>query len=234
MNRKSSIIAAALAGLFVTAFLAGAGTKPHKRVQFFPKKNEPADPSLRKTVEEMREAIRRKNLQALLRHVDPNIRYTFGDDRHDIKTFLREWKLESDPGKSPFWEKLRAVLDYGGRTHEKDSVIFPYYFYLIPDEFAESSCGIIAGENVNIRQAPSSKSKVIDRLTYDLVRAAPAGGDQVAEKIDGETHPWVEIITPRGEKGYVFGKFFRHQLDYRAILRKKDGAWKMIAFIAGD
>ena len=45
---------------------------------------------------------------------------------------------------------------------------------------------------------------------------------------------WYKIETLGGKKGFVSAEFVRSPIDYRACFEKKNGKWKMTAFVAGD
>ena len=122
----------------------------------------------------------------------------------------------------------------GAFGNDKTSFTAPIFFANgdVPANTETYECSTIIGRNVNVRSKPSSKSKVITRLDYCVVRNSESKTG--SETINGETYPWIAISTLDGVNGYVFGKYVRSIEDYRACFKKKNGVWKMVFFIAGD
>ena len=46
--------------------------------------------------------------------------------------------------------------------------------------------------------------------------------------------PWLRARLPDGRRGYVRRDLFRSFGDFRAIFERRDGRWRMTAFVAGD
>ena len=113
---------------------------------------------------------------------------------------------------------------------EKTSFTAPIFFAIgnVPANTERCECSTIIGRNVNVRSKPSSKSKVITRLDYCVVRNSKSKIG--SETIKGETYPWVAISTLDGVKGYVFGKYVRSTENYEAHFEKENGVWKMVSF----
>jgi hypothetical protein len=187
-------------------------------------------------------AVEKKNVDFILKHLDEKIHNNFGNGG-GVKEFIDSWNLKKDPLKSDLWPTLMQVLKLGGGWSELDGVktfVAPYTFAFHPDMTDEmsndiSDFSVIIGENVKARSAPRSDAQVVEVLSYELVRQIYSEhGKEVYEKISGERYPWVKVIIYDGREAYVFGKYCRSLLDYRAAFQKKNGDWKMIFFIAGD
>ena len=204
---------------------------------FIPMDEADQNPDFKKFRDDLINAIKKKDLKFLLEHTDDKINYSFGgcDEDTIIKGFIKFWKLDENPEKSEIWYELGEVLRLGGAFNDdKTSFTAPISFaargYGELDAYEGS---VIIGENVNVRSEPSSKSKVIARLSYCVVRS-DGQNETGSETINGETYPWVAISTLDGVKGYVFGKYVRSPIDYRACFVKKNGVWKMVFFVNGD
>jgi hypothetical protein len=219
--------------------MQGAGddnetAKPYERLQYLPAKYVKEEPGLKKCVAEIIAAAKTKNTALLLSHIDQKIQYSFGADISDKDHFVEYWELEKNPKESKLWDALYRTLRIGGTMTNPNEAVYPFFFVLdLPAEFEPYDSGVITGFNVNIRKKPSLQSEVITKLSYDVVKNLPAESP-VKEKIGNETHPWIKILTYQAKEGYVYGKFFRHIVDYRAYFTKKKGLWKMTVFIAGD
>ena len=143
------------------------------------------------------------------------------------------WELNSNPQSSGIWKELRRCLELGGGFGQSSGFFAPYLFVSegLGDPYES---GVIVGENVRLRDQPSTKGKILASLSWDLVEVQYTD-NAVQETIDGETEYWVPINTANGEKGYVFGKYLRTAVDYRIGFQKTEkGAWQISSFVAGD
>jgi hypothetical protein len=199
--------------------------------------NAEQNPDFKKFRDRLIDAVKKKDVRFLLEHTDDNIRIGFGDPDIGIKNFVEAWKLNKSPEKSKIWHELGEVLRLGGAfdDDEKTSFVAPIFFAKWPSIFDAFEYYAINGEKVNVRSEPNSKSNIVTKLNYDIIKATNLyDPDAVKETINGETYQWVEIHTLYGVHGYVFGKYVRSPIDYRAIFKKESGVWKMIAFVIGD
>ncbi len=90
----------------------------------------------------------------------------------------------------------------------------------------------IFGKDVNLRSKPQADAPVVDTLSYNIVQIELE--NSVRDKNKPDSYTWVKVNTLGGKKGFVQAKYVRSPIDYRAIFEKKNGKWKMTAFIAGD
>lgn len=181
------------------------------------------------------QAIEEKDAAFLLDHVDASIKMSYGVE-NGKQDFITSWELDNRPGNSRIWDHLRELLQLGGIFMDKtlQSFTAPYTFHAdVPDPYEYY---IITGTEVRIRQKPSLQGAVLGSLNYDVVLRAPYDPDetQVVETIGGESHPWIKIQFGQQDTGYVFGKFVRSPIDFRANFTHKNGKWMMTFFVAGD
>ncbi|MEO7674130.1 MAG: SH3 domain-containing protein [Pyrinomonadaceae bacterium] len=179
-------------------------------------------------------AAERRDAKFVLSILDPKISLSFGGDA-GIADFKRIWKIGDS--KSLFWDEFLTVIRNGGtfvREKKRRTNLFyaPYSFDSFPADLDAFEHSIIFGNNVNLRERPSNDSKILDHLSYNIVKidndgtVMKAGGSDVAD--------WYSIKTLGGKTGYVKAEFVRSPIDFRAGFEKKRGVWKMVAFIAGD
>ncbi len=191
------------------------------------------DPSLMKFRAQLWKAIQEKNVILLTDLIDENIKIGFGD-HNGKKAFIQEWQLYSKPKESKLWNELGSVLKLGGAFGQHSNYQFcaPYISNLedIQDPFEE---GVVIGEGVRVRAHPNSKAKVLKSLSWEKVEILMQVNAQT-EVIDGEKHYWQKINTSEDLEGFVYGKFIRTPVDYRAWFEKINDQWKMTAFLAGD
>jgi hypothetical protein len=192
--------------------------------------------SLRKTLDNLLIVINNKDVDGLRPFMDNNIKLSFGED-NGFEDFITFWDLDLNPEKSMLWDVLKTTITLGG-TFDRDNKNAYYTPYLhtsfIEDPF---EFGVIIGEKVNIRAEPNLKGKLVRQLTHEVVQviAYDKDNDTRTQIIGQEKHDWMKIKMADGEVGYVWGKFFRSPIDYRAGFAKvRDEGWKMIFFVAGD
>ncbi len=178
--------------------------------------------------------IEYKDVNGLKDILDKNIKFSFGDPTGK-ENFIQHWKLNNKGTQSEVWKELRDVMDLGGYFEEANQKRFvaPYTFAELPNEYDPFEYGIITAENVRMRSRPGLNGKVLETLSYDLVKMIQTRQRDI-QTIAGETYPWHQVETLDGKKGYVFGQYLRTQIDYRAFFEENDGDWKMTIFIAGD
>ena len=75
-----------------------------------------------------------------------------------------------------------------------------------------------------LRARPMTKAKVTMRLPPWTV----------LDEVEHDGGLWIEARTSKGRRGYVHTSEARSLLDYRIIFGRRDGAWRITAFVAGD
>ncbi len=206
--------------------------------QVLPVNESKQNKTLRNFLDELLIVINNKNVEGLKPFIANDIKVSFGDD-NGFDNFITFWDLDLNPEKSMLWDVLKTTITLGGTFNKENSNAYftPYVFTNFPDEYDYFEFGTIIGEKVNIRSAPNLKAKLVRQLTHEVVRAIAYDKpfDSRSQKIGKETHDWMKIEMADGETGYVWGKFFRSAIDYRAgFATVRDEGWKMIFFVAGD
>lgn len=171
---------------------------------------------------QLQSAVARRDVAALIGSLDPGIRNSFGDN-NGIEAFRQIW--EPDDRKGRVWETLGEVLALGGSFDREGNFVAPYVFSRWPEQVDAFSHAAITGAAVPVRGAPASSSPVTTSLSFAVV-------EQVESR--GADDSWIQIRLARGKTGYVDRRFIRSPTDYRAIFSKRDGKWKLSAFLAGD
>lgn len=185
--------------------------------------------------ENLRQVVKDKNVFGLLESVGENIKNSFGGD-DGFAEFVTTWELDKPEraADSKVWDLLEDVLSLGGTFQDsRDYFAANYVFSSWPDSYDAFEYGAIAGSGVRFRSAPSLQSRTIASISYDIVKVLEVTDKE--ETIGGETHPWVKIALLDGQEGFVYGKFFRSPVGYRAGFRRQaDGTWQMEYLLAGD
>lgn len=223
--------------LFIAAF-AVSGSAQEKYLK--PVDDAAKDPSFLEFRTKLIAAAERKDTKYVIGVMDPKIHLSFGGHA-GIADFKELW--QPDMKGSLFWEELLGVLKNGGalgeETEEGNKTFYaPYTFTNFPDypDLDIFRDGAVIGTNVNLRNKPSLKSKVIGSLSYNIVMIDH--GNSVMKKavpgIDMRTYEWYKVETLGGKKGYVHADYVRGHVDYRIGFEKQKGKWKITMFIAGD
>lgn len=231
-------------GLFLFAFLwvnlAWSQTPPQK---FYPINEVDKDSSLQLFVEKLKQAIAKKDKTFILASLDEEVESGQGGT-NTIAYFKESWWSKQD--EPSFWFYLEHIINLGGafdywnsEDENKGRVfVFPYVAKLElenPDDYFYIA--VITGKNVNLRTRPDLKAPVITQLTYDLVRYVGNESDVVecaGQNAIGDP-AWLKVKTLDNKyTGWVYWKYEHRAIDCRMYLKKKNGKWKIIAFVTGD
>lgn len=91
----------------------------------------------------------------------------------------------------------------------------------------------IVTANTPVREYPNRHSKVLKRLTFDIVRLGkPAIHRQLGNNRTRTL--WQSIKLGKGRLGWIRPAWYIQPVGYRAEFRKIGGRWQMVRFIAGD
>lgn len=171
------------------------------------------DPSFAAFKAHLLNILEKRDVAGLVGTLDPGVRVTFGDDG-GIASFRRHWKLDR-PAESRIWAELATVLKLGV-TREENEFVAPYIFTRFPHNLDAYTYAAVVRSDTRFRGSTAP-------LDHDLVEiVAPA------------RNGWVEVRTLTGLTGFLQTRDIRSPLDYRAFFEKKNGQWKLTAFIKGD
>lgn len=196
--------------------------------QLLPVDNASKDISFVTFREQLLNAVSAKDAAALVRMLDTNIHLSFGG-QSGLKDFREMWKPENKQSK--LWSELEWILKHGGDFRDEAPRTFwaPYVYSNWPERGPDPfEYAAITDADVPVYEKANERSKQISRLSYHLVRGLE--GTHLRE----DRLPFVKIKTPEGKIGYVRSNLVRSSIDYRAGFHKRNGNWKMSAFIAGD
>ena len=166
------------------------------------------DPSFLAYRTQLFDAVRRRDVEAIVKEIDPNIRTSFGDGGGAAE-------LRKTLERPEIWGELEQILTHGG-TFQEGSFWAPYVYSAWPEKYDAFTWVAVVAKDVPLRESPNGRT--IATLAYDLV-----------ERVD-ETH----VKTADGRTGYVDPKFLRSPIGYRAGFNKTKDRWRMTALVAGD
>jgi hypothetical protein len=199
------------------------------QVKKYPPRDESGkDPQLKLFVTDLKEIIRTKDEKRLIAVLHPKVKFDF-DEGFGIEKF----KTEFTPGdkNSTLWPILERIVDLGGvflrRPDPNYKFVFPYVNDMeLTDGDDYFNTMVITGKDVNVREKPDATSKIVGKLTYDVVTF-----DYKKSQIDN----WYYIETADKKiKGFVQNEFVYSPVDYRMFLTNANGKWLIICLIAGD
>jgi hypothetical protein len=215
--------------MLLVALTACVGAAQSRKLN--PVDEAPKDPSFKAFRDRLLAAVRQQDETVLYESLDPKITNSFGGEG-GVTEFNTLWKMGEE--RTKLWDELATILSMGGSFSGPGIVpktfCAPYVYSAFPDvQLDATNYAVITGTGVRVRTQPSLNAPIITSLSYDIVELdhEPAASGEANSE-------WVRIVAPNGKKGYVFGKYIRSPMDYRACFEKKQGKWKMIALVAGD
>lgn len=197
--------------------------------QSFPMTDEAKkDPSFLAFRQNLQSIIKKRDWNELLKHVDPQITYTYGLGKPGPQGFKEFWTSES----RNLWPELSTAIDRGGKFNEDKSFTAPYYTTTLwPKDRDEQTWAAVVGNDVTIYVAADKKSRGLKGLSYQLIEVAPQ------DKFDPK---WTKIVLPKDYQnalkfkwGFIESKNIGRLLDYHAEFSKKNGRWLLTAFTGG-
>jgi hypothetical protein len=174
--------------------------------------------------QQVQKAVDKRDLNGLMSLMSDDIRVTFGG-QSGPERFSDFWTA-SDQDQDLLWSELASALRLGC-AQAVDGEGKPYR--AIPAMF-------VTGDGLDgfstwtslpgavLRAKPHEKAEARMRL--------PAW--TVLSEVEHDGGSWIEVRTPKGRSGYVSTDQVRSLLDYRLIFGRRDGQWRITAFIAGD
>lgn len=168
-------------------------------------------------------AVTRRDREALLRLLAPDVLVNFGGDKGRV-AFARQWELER-PARSGLWRELETVLGLGcarvGKARVMPSLAGQFSPEADQDMFEKM---IVTSAAARLRKSRSKDSGTARVLGWDVVTVLEAPGD-------GEQ---IKVRLADGREGWLSRTQLRSPLDYRLVAEKRQGKWMITAFVAGD
>lgn len=157
---------------------------------------------------------------------DDFIRFCFGEDGNNDDT----WDEMLSIVRLGFFRTKKRDLFYEFKTSKDGFFAAPSYLNKINTDKEV----IILGENVNIREKPSLKAKVLKMVSYQKFECDCNIMDMkksTIQNIDGIE--WLEIKLENGQIGYVSSELTSYKIYKEMTITKVKGKWKIISFHNG-
>jgi Bacterial SH3 domain len=209
--------------LFAGAILAASSAVHAAPAKQFPPKDECLSIDgyfdLRQKFEDI---VKRRDAKAFLAMTAPTISWTFGEDGGK-DAFAKHWKLETGKA-SPIWAELDKIVRLGCFSQGPDNPTMPHFFGQDTGAAGVAEASLVLGPAVNLREQPSTASKSITKINWEVVKPLSASPDG----------KWSKVQTADGKTGYIRNDYLRLDVDYRIGFERKDAGWVISFFIAGD
>lgn len=204
------------------------------RLQLVPQDESSRAPEFPAFIRRFRQAVEARDVTSVLAMTWEDIATApFASQRRGRESF-RKYHALDDP-KSKFWSVVSDLLAKGAAVdgcqdpESQCEATYPYWYKRFPDDKLDRADHMIVGdENVPMYSAPSSDARIVERLSYEIVR-------YVADVADG-TLQWQEDSLLDGRRGFLrIERLYNPGTGYRMIFhRRPDGFWNMVALVAGD
>ena len=181
-----------------------------------------AEPGFGAFKETLKQAVERRDGDALLALLAPDVLVNFGGET-GRDAFARQWDLKAG-SPHELWQQLTDILALGcARTGS--ALIMPS----LAAQFDSDDEGvfeklIVVSPAAELRAQPAADSDRIQSLSWDVV----TGLERRRED------DLVKVRLADGREGWIAGRLLRSPLDYRAVIEKRGGQWMITAFVAGD
>ncbi len=198
--------------------------------KLYPVDEAPLDTAFFVFREQLKKAVKEKNIFFLMDAIDENI--VLDNQISGIGSFAQKWELTSESAtlQSPLWPVLDKLLEGGGVFDDfKISFHGPYISATYPNDSPPRQAGVISGAGVRMRSAPSLNSKILKNLSHDLIDILETTSEETT--INEETFPWIKIKTKENLEGYVWGKFVEKPINQEIIFKRVKNQWKIIKLI---
>jgi hypothetical protein len=168
----------------------------------------------------LNQSVAARDEKALLALLSDDVIVNFGGGR-GRDAFAAFWKFGA-PAASPVWKELERALARGC-ARDGEVLIAPSFLAELPDQFDPFETAIIL-PGTRLRAGKSEKTK----------RKGPVLNWALANIIDDQGEPWIEVDVPGGPHGFVSRDQTANPLGYRLNFKRRDGQWQVTAFVAGD
>ena len=172
------------------------------------------------------DAVMKRDRKFVLGILDPNVR-TGIDSGRGIAEFRKQWSL--DAVDSPLWRELPAALFLGAayvrRERGPQELCAPYVLARWPRNMDPHAFGAIITREVLVKAAPSSDSRTLATLSYEIV---PVADWEVNDLAADFRQKWVKVRLKTGV-GFVPEEQIRSPIEHIACFIKTREGWRMTA-----
>lgn len=202
------------------AALLGGLTTPRQNGPYAPRDDCDRLPGASAFRHKLADAVVRGDAGALAAMASPEVKLGFaGDDGRD--RFLARLMRPDDE----LMAEIARLLPLGCAVNAGGGLTMPWHFAQDMGDIDGFEATIVTGEEVPLRRAADATAPVLRRLSWDLV-ALDAG--LYPER------PYQQVRLADGTRGHVETRRLRSLLDYRLLVDREGGEWRITAILAGD
>jgi hypothetical protein len=182
------------------------------------------DPDFNRVRRQLERVVEARDMDGLLSLTSDDVRASFGG-RSGREGFTDFWTAAPED-RELLWTELRSALRLGC-AQAKDGEGKPYRaipgMFVTGDDLDGFSTWVALPGAVLRRQANASSPAEMRLPAWTVLT-----------EVDHVGGSWIQVRTPKGRGGYVSREQARSLLDYRIIFGRRDGEWRITAFVAGD
>lgn len=197
------------------------------RMSFPPQDEASRDASLVAFREDLRTAVAGRDLETLLAAACPDL--TLSDDGpggpEELRHLLTVGANRPAADVDASWAALARTLATPGYFDADGEFWMPSHWRIhLPARIDPSQSWFTAGENVNLRAAPSRDAAVVTRVSYEVVLAEQETPDS----------DYRAVILTDGTRGFLHRDYLVQMSGYRAAFAASpDGTWQLCTFTSG-
>lgn len=214
-----STFLALLLGVLLGSAAANAASLPVSAGRFAPLETCNRLPGAAAFRAALASAVRRRDAAALAALASPTIRLDFGEGAGT--TELRR-RLAGPEGRK-LWRELDRILPLGCAV-QSGNLVMPSVFAHDFGDTDPFDVMLVTGTRVPLLARPSAAARPTRLLSWIMV--SPVSADDFEKPF--------RRVRLGGQTGYVETAKLRSALDYRLVISRTRGAWKIDAFVAGD
>ena len=177
---------------------------------------------------ELESSVAKRDLGRLTPLMAPGIRLSFGSAVSDPDFRLHRRSEAGGEGlwQNALWDELEKVMRLGCATARDGA----------GNEYRAWPAMFITGDRFDGYETwvslPGAVQRRLPRKGAPIVQRLPPW--TVLHEIGDGTMPYIEVRTPKGRRGFVARSELRSLIDYRLVAQRRDGDWRITAFVAGD
>ena len=177
-----------------------------------PKDEISKDKALAAFLTRLKDVLKRKDRNALLAMVSPEIDLGIRD-MYGSGAFYTAWGLGEED--SSVYGVLTQILSMPG-VMKGEQYCAPYVSVQFPADLERSKDQVVLNPNVKVRATRSATARVVATVSYEIVQVLERGNE------------WTKVRTQAGVDGYIPIAYLYSPAGYRACFGKSaEGQWQV-------
>jgi hypothetical protein len=178
------------------------------------------DPGFAKFRGALKQAVQRKDRDALLRMLSPHVLVNFGGGTGP-KALAEAWDFS--PDSHGIWDQLETMLQMGCARDGGARLIPSLILQLEPYADDDLYDVRLSLPGAKLFKEPGVEASAIVVAPWTFVAATNTSGDL-----------WTGVKLPDGSTGWISDDELYETIGYRLVIEKLRGKWMITAFVAGD